>query len=975
MPPPEERPASPLPARTPRLGEMMVRVFRAENQTWPARTVEYFGWYDFALGLLIFSAPVFVATLLDLPALSVQTAHYVRLVGLLVSGLGMLYIVSGRLSATGFIFASLLDRPLVPVVMAVLWYRGILPGPLALAFSVSDFGGFLWTLHAWQAEAHRGEPEETWGVRLTADFFGFISGVARNSRTFHPDGRVFRGTVTSLSPPGNGFEQAAAAFAGTDVLLRLGMGVMKRGMPGWLVKLVPDAPSISARFWTYNGIDQVRLDRMPQQDLDLLSTAGGDRLWKLVLNLAAGGRGFGLHPLDYFSNIYYADVPYLVEAAGVQVWLRLVPDATSVDGETPTDGAGREDRLTRAVAAHATIRIEAQLAGKANEPFVPIALMRFEDEIEIDQEALHFQPVAGRGFTPTGFLTTLRTAVYPASFQNRPHNVAERSRRETDGPITRIERFLEQPVVPQQGDSAMSVSAPYTTDAKPKRHWFRTLCLVIVAVMFLLGIYLALRLTTDRPIEYADDVMHYKYGSTGGERTMGIPYWFWVALPEMFPEYLPDGKAGRGYKSFGMIYEEGKDPRYDLPVGVSRRNVRGIDVVYLNCAVCHTGTVRDTAGGKQRVVTGMPAHGLNLGAFEKFLTTIPLDQKFTPQRMADQIAAMQDDPNRLIDKPDLINKLIFRFYAVYVMREKMLMLNQRLGFIHAETWGPGRVDTFNAPKALLNFNMTHADPKEMMGNADFPSIWNQGPREGMQLHWDGNNTSVNERNLSAAFGTGAYPPTLDAKRVQRTATWLLTAKPLAYPYLIDSQLAQKGAPIYAEYCSACHGERNAPFHGEYVGKVVPIEKIGTDRSRLDSYTYLVAANQGTLYAGYEKDWGFNKPYPQRFSHFHKTQGYANSPLDGLWLRAPYLHNGSVPNLRQLLEPSSARAATFFRGNDVYDPANVGFVSDIAEQDGKKFFPFDTAALGNGHQGHEGTMYGTALSTADKLALLEYLKTF
>ncbi len=410
------------------------------------------------------------------------------------------------------------------------------------------------------------------------------------------------------------------------------------------------------------------------------------------------------------------------------------------------------------------------------------------------------------------------------------------------------------------------------------------------------------------------------------------------------------------------------------------RNVRGIDVVYLNCAVCHTGTVRDKPGAEPRVITGMPAQGLNLGAFEQFLTTIPLDQKFIPQRMLDQIDVMSSNPNRRIAKPDLLNRLIFRYYAVSLMREKMLMLRQRLGFIHAETWGPGRVDTFNAPKALLNFNMTHADPKEMMGNADFPSIWNQGPRQGMQLHWDGNNTSVDERNLSAAFGTGAYPPTLDARLVERTAHWLLTAKPPPYPYPIDAALAQAGAPIYGSRCAGCHGTREAPFrstpaqeHG--VGTVVPIAAIATDRSRMDSYTYLVAANQGTLYAGYEKDWGFQQPYPQRFSHFHKTQGYANSPLDGIWLRGPYLHNGSVPNLWELLQPSASRSKSFFRGNDVYDTTNLGFISNVAEADGTRFFPFNTADRGNGNAGHEGPAYGTDLSEAEKRALLEYLKTF
>jgi hypothetical protein len=268
-----------------------------------------------------------------------------------------------------------------------------------------------------------------------------------------------------------------------------------------------------------------------------------------------------------------------------------------------------------------------------------------------------------------------------------------------------------------------------------------------------------------------------------------------------------------------------------------------------------------------------------------------------------------------------------------------------------------------------------------VGICDFPSVWNQGPRKGMQLHWDGNNTSVDERNLSAAFGTGAYPPNLDAERVLRMAKYLETAKPPAYPYPIDATLATRGAPIYQQYCAGCHGFREAPFRSnpplpdEHVGTVVSIAKIGTDPSRLDSYTWLLAVNQNTLYAGYEKDWGFDSPYPQRFSHFRKTNGYANMPLDGIWLRAPYLHNGSVPNLRELLEPASARSKLFYRGNDVYDRQNVGFVSNVAEQEELQFFPCDTTKRGNGNGGHEGPAYGTDLPPEEKRALLEYLKTF
>jgi hypothetical protein len=277
------------------------------------------------------------------------------------------------------------------------------------------------------------------------------------------------------------------------------------------------------------------------------------------------------------------------------------------------------------------------------------------------------------------------------------------------------------------------------------------------------------------------------------------------------------------------------------------------------------------------------------------------------------------------------------------------------------------VDTFNPPKVLLNFRMDLLPASEWVGNCDLPSVWNQGKRQGMSLHWDGNNNSVEERNRSASFGTGALPPTLDRASMKRMEDWLLNvAAPPAYPYPIDRALAAKGEPIYGEYCARCHGRSGSDFAGEYVGKVTPIDKIKTDRHRLDSYTAELCANQNLLYSAYPNE---------RFSHFRKTFGYANQPLDGIWLRAPYLHNGSVPNLRELLEPSDRRAKQFYRGYDVYDPKTVGFVSTVAEEKEKKFFRYDTTLPGNGNFGHEGREYGTELGTEAKDALVEFLKTF
>jgi hypothetical protein len=140
----------------PSFGEMFGRLLSAAGQGRAARTVELFGWLCLAEGATMLFAPHFVATVLHLPPLGEQAANYFRLAGLLVGGLGMLYVVSGRLNATGFVFASLLDRPLVPPTMLVLWLLGIVPGMLAAAFATIDGASFLWTLAAWRAEARAG---------------------------------------------------------------------------------------------------------------------------------------------------------------------------------------------------------------------------------------------------------------------------------------------------------------------------------------------------------------------------------------------------------------------------------------------------------------------------------------------------------------------------------------------------------------------------------------------------------------------------------------------------------------------------------------------------------------------------------------------------------------------------------------------------------------------------------------------------
>jgi hypothetical protein len=106
--------------------------------------------------------------------------------------------------------------------------------------------------------------------------------------------------------------------------------------------------------------------------------------------------------------------------------------------------------------------------------------------------------------------------------------------------------------------------------------------------------------------------------------------------------------------------------------------------------------------------------------------------------------------------------------------------------------------------------------------------------------------------------------------------------------------------------------------------------------------------------------------PASIASERNIYGYEARPLAGIWARAPYLHNGSVPSLAQLfrLKPRQQR---FYAGSLAYDPVDVGFVSDGS----KGGALLDTTLPGNSNQGHE---YGTRLSESEKRDLITYLKS-
>lgn len=433
----------------------------------------------------------------------------------------------------------------------------------------------------------------------------------------------------------------------------------------------------------------------------------------------------------------------------------------------------------------------------------------------------------------------------------------------------------------------------------------------------------------------------FKYGSLGAEADRGVPYPIFHVLPRVFGDLLP---GPGGYRSLGIPWEEGRE----LPVGFAKKTM-GFPRITQNCAVCHTATYRTSPDAKPVVVPTGPAHTTNVQGFLDFLQAAANDPRFSAEVMMPAIEQSFD--------LGLDDKLIYRFLIIPIARQTILDQAGQFGWMRAHgrpDWGPGRDDPMN----LTKFFMIEMEDDGTTGNADFPSIWNMELREGQSLNWAGETQDPLAVFMDSALGLGAPPGPAFVDQMIRLRAYLRKKAPPPFPteFGIDATRAAAGRSIFERACADCHAAG-----GTYFGKVVPIDEIGTDRERFDTWQqeHADATNRVARELGVER------------KNMVKDAGYVSQPLDGIWLRAPYLHNGSVPNLRALLEPPENRPVSFYRGCDVYDPQAMGFVSDGPSDACPLVFELRTEQRGNGNGGH---LYGTDMTAEEKDQLIEFLKT-
>jgi mono/diheme cytochrome c family protein len=411
-------------------------------------------------------------------------------------------------------------------------------------------------------------------------------------------------------------------------------------------------------------------------------------------------------------------------------------------------------------------------------------------------------------------------------------------------------------------------------------------------------------------------IEQFKYGSIGGD-IMGVPLSILKAVPLVCADTLPPGAnpRQRPLEAFGMIYEPGKD----IPIGFSQRRlpIVGITLTGTTCSTCHTATVRETAGGPRTAYFGAPNTRFDVQGFNTFLLECIQDTKRFNSTTLDR--AFRELGVTGMDR--------FLAYSSGVLRAFTATLKAQVDSVVTDgPWGPGRDDAIGLSAAILlgdQFLPTIPAP------IDYPSVWNGNARKGHALHWDGAAGTALERNVLVAVGAGTPKDKVPLASINAIQSFLDNLPAPKYPFAIDPQLAARGKPLFDAKCLSCHG-------GARTFEVIDLFEVKTDPNRL-----LVVSQEGIDKINSMSGRGWT------FDSFRKTNGYLTGPLDGIWLRSPYLHNGSVPTLRDLLKPASQRPTVFFRGNDVFDKANVGYVSTVAS-DGAKPFEARDGPRGNGN---------------------------
>lgn len=262
-------------------------------------------------------------------------------------------------------------------------------------------------------------------------------------------------------------------------------------------------------------------------------------------------------------------------------------------------------------------------------------------------------------------------------------------------------------------------------------------------------------------------------------------------------------------------------------------------------------------------------------------------------------------------------------------------------------------------------------PPKQVAPVSVPPWWRLAKKNALYYNAEGRGDLARAMMLGAIYCAedvatlreiDAYAPDIRA--------YFASITPPRWPFGINQELAEQGRAVFEATCSGCHGT-----YGErqsYPNLVIGAAEVGTDPA--------LAQNAADGSTDRFILW-FNRSFFGEIARAAPAPGYIAPPLDGIWVTAPYLHNGSVPNLAVLLD--SAKRPQYWTRS--YGSAAADYDSDTlgwrytelpygkagAKDPKERKKIYDTRLPGYSNAGHT---YGDRLSETERKAILEYLKT-
>ena len=470
------------------------------------------------------------------------------------------------------------------------------------------------------------------------------------------------------------------------------------------------------------------------------------------------------------------------------------------------------------------------------------------------------------------------------------------------------------------------------------------------------------------------------------------------------------------------------DPQWNpdgLPIGLGKTVTtdgpwKGEDVG-INCATCHN-TELFYQGKRVRIDGGVGNH-FDLEAYVCALDDA-VQATLTDSAKFDRLAVRMGASNASA-KSNLRKRFESSADRIHSFRTRVLLTPY--------PWGPSRMDAIGlivarvtsvAPNIPQNWSAALAPTKP-------PFLWNSP--QGSWTQWRGVQQDPINRNLTETMGVfmsmnltakspeeGLFTSNARLKNLEQIEDWLNHLAPPKWPEevfgKIDRAKAAEGKKLFASHCAECHNSYpytwTAPNkYGKRFIEVglVPESLVGTDPMQFeDVRPYVQTAHLapylpgplknkplipgGYLYVGLQesilqtalskidqtpdeavKMHGYRElpvPRPSEVPH------YKAAPRDGVWATPPYMHNGSVPNLYEMLLPAAQRTKKFCLGRD-FDPVKVGV--DTTCKSGT--YLIDTTLIGSSNRGHSfengplgNGVIGPLPSEDERWAIVEYLKS-